>query len=285
MAAMGLTAADYRLACSEDHLDHFLLHVVPPIVKRPASVPFDSLSHAHEHLEETGNNDVREGICHIAETVQIYMAEEGVRDNEDEGEDVRYFDSSTLYFPTGTTAGEQTFISQFLKTPIFNNGPPVVVAFFVALGIIINLKDHFQERQAYAMSASVSATTSWETTKQKVVYGVFYMIIVMFKTGGDLSNGNSEFVDSLDQQIDQYDPFYSIFALTVLRWFQQIFSDMPLNYTECKGDDSCRDFHVRVRTMQLTFYYPFIVRKIRLQGNNSFKMYPTCLQEVVGGPV
>ena len=113
MAAMGLTAADYRLVCSEEHLNHFLHHVVPPIVKRPASVPFDSLRHAHEHLDENANGDVRDGILNIAVTLQNDMAADSVRDNEDEGEDVRDFDSATLYFPTGTTARQRTFISKY----------------------------------------------------------------------------------------------------------------------------------------------------------------------------
>lgn len=56
-----------------------------------------------------------------------------------------------------------------------------------------------------------------------------------------MSKGALEFQKCLDEQLNEYDPFYSIFALTVLRWTQQIFPDV-LNYMECKGNDSCQLF-------------------------------------------
>jgi hypothetical protein len=117
---------------------------------------------------------------------------------------------------------------------------------YVALGILLNLREHYEERASYGISASVATVSGWKKNKTSTLHGVYYKIIIVFKTGGEMSKGGAmEFnkVECLDEQLNEFDPFYSIFAFTVfLRWTQKIFPD-NLKYMECKGnEDSCLVF-------------------------------------------
>jgi len=242
MASMGLDLRRFRSTCTEQHLDHFLDSVVPASVKNVAAVAFGSQHEVIAYLKQDANSDLNEGLYDIGEAIQDIMHNTNFEEGVEDLDDVADFDPSLLYFPTGNNGSpERAFIQRYLKTPIFNNGPPVVVAMYVALGILLNLRDHYEERASYSISPSVAIVSSWEKTKVSTLHGIFYMIIVMFKTGGEMSKGCPVFQQSLDDQKDEFDPFYSIFAYTVLRWTQQIFPDV-LNYLECKGNDSCSLF-------------------------------------------
>jgi hypothetical protein len=239
MATMGLEHCTFvSNVCTSQHFHHFLDQVIPASVKNVGSVAFGSQHEVLSYLNRDNNSDLSDGVLNIAQAILGTM--QNINFAEGDCQDVSEIDPSSLYFPTGTNGSrERTFIRRYLKTPIFNkNGPPVILAMYVALGILLNLREHYEERASYGISASVATVSGWEKTKTSTLHGVYYRIIIMFKTGGEMSKGAMEFNKCLDEQLNEFDPFYSIFALTVLRWTQQIFPDV-LNYMECKGNDSC----------------------------------------------